>query len=551
MPENSPDPTRPAPAPFTVDDIIHAERLIGLEFSPEERDLMLPELQDQLVAYQKLRAVDLPNHVTPALLFNPEWDRPLTNDHRPPTGDSRLNAANVESLSVVSGHPSAVGDFDGVAFWSVAELAGLLRSRQVTSMELTDMYLNRLKTLDPVLHCVVTLTEDLAIAQARRADEEIAVGRYRGPLHGIPWGAKDLLAVRAYPTTWGAGPYRDQVLDVDATVVRRLEEAGAVLVAKLSLGELAWGDEWFGGKTRTPWNTDEGSSGSSAGSAAATAAGLVGFSIGSETWGSIVSPSTRCGVSGLRPTFGRVSRHGAMALSWSMDKLGPICRTVEDCALVFGAIHGADGLDPVAVTRPFTWSGEHDLSMLRIGYLAQDFAEEYEGRTNDLQTLEQLRMLGANLVQVQLPNYSVDALALILNVEAAAAFDELTRTHAIDRLVRQGKESWPAVFRAARLIPAVEYVQMNRVRTLLAQAVANLFEEIDVYVAPSFAGSNLLLTNLTGHPAVVVPNGFSDAGLPTTVTFTGGLFEEAMLLTAAHSYQKSTDFHRIRPPLAL
>ena len=568
LPPPPPPPVSTLTPTLSIDDIAAVERLAGLEFSPHERELMLPELQEQLDAYKKLRAVDLPNHLAPALLFRPEVGRPPTADDRPPntddrplTADDRPQAAGTEHQSAagrlpsaVIGPPSPVRGLDSVAFWSVAELAGLIQSRQVTSSELTEMYLERLKRYDPMLHCVVTLTEDLALEQARRADAEIASGFYRGPLHGIPWGAKDLLAVQGYPTTWGAGPYRDQVLDLDATVVRRLEEAGAVLVAKLTLGELAWGDEWFGGKTRTPWNPEEGSSGSSAGSAAATSAGLVGFSMGSETWGSIVSPSTRCGVSGLRPTFGRVSRYGAMALSWSMDKLGPICRTVEDCALVFAAIHGADVLDPAAVTRPFAWTGRADLYQLRIGYLAQDFEGEYDGKVNDMQTLDLLRKLGANLIPVALPDYPTDALALILNVEAAAAFDELTRTHGVDQLVRQGKESWPAVFRAARLIPAVEYIQMNRVRTLVMQAMARLFDEIDVYIAPSFAGSNLLLTNLTGHPAVVVPNGFTDAGLPTTITFTGHLYDEATVLAVAHTYQQATDrqygcrFHLMRPP---
>ena len=548
MPDDTPSVTQPTIVPFTVNDIAQAERFAGLDFSPDERELMLPDLQEQLTAYAGGRAVVLPNLGPPGLLFTPYWHPPAPYPPRPPAGDDRPQAANLERLSVVSGHPSAVADLDDVAFWSVAELAGLIQSRQITSLGLTEMYLERLKRFDPMLHCVITLTEDLALDQARRADAEIASGLYRGPLHGIPWGAKDLLAVRGYPTTWGAGPFRDQASDGDATVVRRLEEAGAVLVAKLTLGELAWGDEWFGGKTRTPWNPEEGSSGSSAGSAAATAAGLVGFSMGSETWGSIVSPSTRCGVSGLRPTYGRVSRHGAMALSWSMDKLGPICRTVQDCALVFAAIHGADGLDPVAVSRPFAWPGELDLSQLRIGYLAQDFEGEYDGKMNDLQTLDLLRKLGANLAPVALPDFPTDALALILNVEAAAAFDELTRSHGVDQLVRQGRESWPAVFRAARLIPAVEYIQMNRVRTLLMQAMARLMADIDLYIAPSLAGHNLLLTNLTGHPAVVVPNGFSDADLPTTITFTGRLYDEATVLAAAHCYQRATGFHLKRPP---
>lgn len=517
-----------------------AATLAGLEFDESEIALMLSDMRLQSQYFNQLRSVSLANSVAPALHFSAEQgadgrDQPADNDWQVP-GDQ----ARPEDLEVA-------------AFWSLAKLAGLIRSRQVSSVELTEMYLTRLRRHDPALHCVVTLTEELALAQARRADAEIAAGRWRGPLHGIPWGAKDLLAVHGYPTTWGAEPYRDQILDQDATVVKRLEAAGAVLVAKLSLGELAWGDVWFGGMTRSPWNPELGSSGSSAGSAAATAAGLVGFSIGSETWGSIVSPATQCGVTGLRPTFGRVSRHGAMALSWSMDKLGPLCRTVEDCALVFTAIHGADGLDPTAVTRPFSWPSPARLADLRIGYLAGDFDQNYPGdgapgKENDQQSLAVLADLGANLIPIALPDYPIQPLQIILSAEAAAAFDDLTRSNQDDLLARQVQDAWPNVLRAARLIPAVEYIQANRVRTLLIQAMDALMADIDVYVSPSLVGDNLLLTNLTGHPAVVVPNGFTANGMPSTITFTGRPFAEATALAVAKAYQEATDFHLQRPP---
>jgi Asp-tRNA(Asn)/Glu-tRNA(Gln) amidotransferase A subunit family amidase len=374
----------------------------------------------------------------------------------------------------------------------------------------------------------------------------------------VPWGATDLLAVAGYPTSWGAVPYRVQRIERDAPGVRRLDEAGAVLVAKLTLGALAWGDVWFGGKTRSPWDASNGSSGSSAGSAAATGAGLVGFSIGTETWGSIVSPSTRCGTTGLRPTFGRVSRAGAMALSWSMDKIGPICRSVGDCAAVFAAIHGPDGEDPTVADRPFAWDPGLDPRRLRVGYLKALFDEEpaadaepaeHESHAHDLAALEVLRGLGIELVPLELPDLPVDSLSFILSAEAAAAFDELTRSGRDELMVRQIAQAWPNVFREARMIPAVEYIQANRVRTLLMRRMAELVAGFDAYVAPSFGGSNLLLTNLTGHPAVVLPNGFRADGMPTSLSFIGALWNEAPLLSLARAYQDATGFHRRRPDL--
>ncbi|MCO6452935.1 MAG: amidase [Caldilineales bacterium] len=512
-------------------DIATAARLIGLEFTAAEIDLMLDEVDERRKSYEALRNMPIANSIAPALQFQVS---------APPS-----------HLSLASEQPPAPiqipNDETTLALMPMSELSYLIHTRQISSFALTELYLDRLQRFDPLLECTITLTAELALDQAKRADAELAAGRVRGPLHGIPWGAKDLLAVRGYPTTWGAAPFKDQRIDADATVVQKLEQAGAVLAAKLSLGALAWGDVWFGGKTRSPWNTDEGSSGSSAGPGAATAAGLVGFSIGSETWGSIVSPSTACGVTGLRPTFGRVSRHGAMALSWSMDKLGPMCRSVEDCALVFAAIHGSDGLDPAARDYPFLWPVELDMAGLRIGYVANAFDQDYNGRENDLQTLETLRSLGLNLIPISLPDYPIPALGFILMVEAAAAFDELTRSGRDDLLVRQVKDAWPNVFRQARLIPAVEYVQANRVRSMLMAAMAELFKDIDLYVAPSLAGDNLLLTNLTGHPSLTLPNGMGDKNLPNSFTFTGGLFDESRLLAVAQLYQQATDFHRRLP----
>ncbi len=522
---------------ITKEMVAHAESLIGLTFTDVKRDSMIDDLNEQLASYLALRTIALPNSVPPAFGFNP-----IPIDVRLPSQRSRFDVSRVKGVA----RPARLDD---LAFASIGELAALIRARKVTSEELTRMYLARLKKYGPMLECVITLTESLALAQARRADTEIAAGNYRGLLHGIPYGAKDLLATRGIKTTWGSVPFKDQVIDEDATVIQRLEQAGAVLVAKLTLGELAWGDVWFGGKTRNPWNLEQGSSGSSAGSAAATAAGLVGFSIGTETWGSIVSPSNRCGTTGLRPTYGRVSRAGAMALSWSMDKIGPICRTVEDCAIVFNAIYGPDGKDPSVYDVPFNYSPRINLQKLRVGYLKADFDSAKFNKEQNDSTLSRLRAMGVNLIPIELPKLPIQHLSFILSAEAAAAFDELTRSGKDDFLVRQIKNAWPNVFRASRFIPAVEYIQANRIRFLLVQEMAALFKKVDLYVAPSLEGNNLLLTNLTGHPCVVVPNGFNKEGTPTSITFIGKLFEEGTLLAFAKAYQDATGFHVKHPTL--
>jgi len=538
-------------AKVTKEMLQDAEQIAGLEFNDQERELMVEGLNKHLKSYEKLREVRLDNSVAPAIQFNPV--APGMGFEKKQRAASR--AASLTGLPIKASKPGRAKpptDIEELSFWTITNLAGLIKSRKVSSLELTKMYLSRLKKYDSKLQCVITLTEELALQQAKRADEEIAAGRYQGPLHGIPWGAKDLLAVKGYKTTWGAMPYKDQVIEVDATVVRRLEEAGAVLVGKLTLGALAWGDVWFGGKTRNPWNTEKGSSGSSAGPAAAAAAGLVGFSIGSETWGSIVSPCTVCGATGLRPTFGRVSRYGAMALSWTMDKIGPICRSVEDCALVFNAIYGPDGKDSTIVDLPFNWDAGRVIKDFKVGYIKSAFEQERkdkESKTNDEVTLEVLRGLGLELIPIELPDYPVDAIGFILSVEAAAAFDELTRSGRDDLLVRQIQNAWPNRFREARLVPAVEYIQANRLRTLLIKAMHELMSDIDVYVAPSWVGDNLLLTNLTGHPAVVLPNGFNKEQEPTSITFTGKLYGESEVLTVAKAYQDATGFHLKHPVL--
>jgi Asp-tRNA(Asn)/Glu-tRNA(Gln) amidotransferase A subunit family amidase len=528
------------PAPLdtaiTTVDVEHAERIIGLGFDEPERELMLPDLIEMLRDFHALRMVELPNSLPPALAFQPL-----------PAG-TELDTSTWPSRWSDPGDVQRPKNLEEAAFYSVGQLGVLIRTRQVTSVELTQMCLSRLKKYGPELECVISLTEQLAMKQAARADAETEAGYNRGPLHGIPYGLKDLFAVKGTKTTWGAEPYKDQVINETATVVAKLESAGAVLVAKLTSGALAWGDVWYGGTTKNPWNLEQGSSGSSAGPASAVAAGLVPFAIGTETWGSIVSPCTRCGVTGLRPTFGRVSRAGAMALSWSMDKVGPIARAVEDCAMVFEAIQGSDGKDQTAVDRPFGYQPNIDLGELRIGYLESAFQEDYPGKEMDQAALDVLRGLGAQLVPIALPDYPIGPLAFVLSAEAAAAFDELTRSGRDDLLVRQERRAWPNVFRASRFIPAVEYIQANRARTLLGQKMQQLLARVDVYVTPTFGGDNLLLTNLTGHPCVVVPNGFVEENAPKSITFIGDLYDEATVLALARAYQEATEFHLQHPP---
>lgn len=519
--------------------LAEAEKVSGLEFTGPERELMLNGLDEQLEDYKKIREFHLDNGVAPAVRFDPV-----------PAG-MELKGESAFRLSSIAA-PNAGPE--ELPFLAVTQLGKLLRAGKITSVGLTKMYLERLRKLDPVLHAVITYTEERAMEQAERADRELAAGQDRGPLHGIPWGAKDLLAAKGYRTTWGSVPFKEQRIDEDATVVERLEKAGAVLVAKLTLGELAWGDVWFDAMTRNPWNPEQGSSGSSAGSSAATAAGAVGFAIGSETLGSIVSPSTRTGCTGLRPTFGRVSRHGAMALSWSMDKLGPICRSVEDCAAVLQAIHGPDDKDLTVVDAPFRWDPDRDVKRLRVGYLKSLFEEkpdedQKEWHDLDLAALEDLRKLGVELRPVELPKLPIEPLRVILTAEASAAFDELTRSGKDDLLVRQIEQAWPNSFRLGQTIPAVAYLQANRIRTLAMQEMARLFQDIDVYVSPTYGGSNLLLTNLTGHPCVVLPNGFRKDGTPTSITFLSNLFKEGDALALAKAYQDATGWHLKRPKL--
>ncbi|MCX6233538.1 MAG: amidase [Bacteroidetes bacterium] len=534
---------KPAEKPvmvFMTDSVKLTGEMFDLVFSQVELDSMRSGLNDQLSYYKEIHAVKLDNSIPPALLFNP-----LPAGFVLPKDQLPLDWQQKREVRL----PDDKAD---LAFYSVADLSVLIKTRQITSVKLTKFFLDRLKKYGDTLKCVITLTEDLALKQAKKADDEIAAGMYRGPLHGIPFGLKDLVAVKGFKTTWGSVPYRDQVIDRTATVAKKLEAAGAVLVAKLTLGELAMDDVWFGGMTKNPWDLKQGSSGSSAGSASSVAAGLLPFAIGSETWGSIVSPSTRCGTTGLRPTFGRVSRAGCMALSWSMDKIGPIARSAEDCAMVFEAIRGSDGIDKTVIDAPFNYDPNLQIKNIRIGYFKNLFDKDEDHPQNDKRTLNEFKKLGASLVPLQFPDsLPVESLQIILSAEAAAAFDELTRSNRDSLMVRQYQEAWPNIFRYARFIPAVEYIQANRIRTLAIEEFNKLFDDVDVIISPSFTGDQLLLTNLTGNPCVVLPNGFDKDHHPTSITFIGKLFDEASILEVAKIYQDATDFNKQHPKMFL
>ncbi|HMG84448.1 MAG TPA: amidase [Terracidiphilus sp.] len=595
--QESPDTDQSKPPKITPDMVDQAAIMAGIgPFTDEQKKMMIDGLVDQNGSFKAIRKLKLPNSVAPAYVFHPQ---PPPPQPLVPCENETLSGTALPVFGLVDG-PEAP-PIEQLAFATIRELATFISGRKITSLALTQMYIARLKRYDPKLHFVITLTEERALAQAKQADAEIAAGKYRGPLHGIPWGAKDLLAVKGYPTTWGAGGFEHQTFDEDATVVKRLDAAGAVLVAKLTLGALAMGDKWFGGQTRNPWNPTQGSSGSSAGAASSVAAGCVAFAIGSETLGSISSPCTRCGATGLRPSFGFVPRTGSMALSWTMDKLGPIARSAEDCALVLSVIHGPDGEDRSAYPARFNWVSRPDLKSFRVGYLQSDFdqpppfklppppsgeTEEQKAerekrdaartagrarrdydRRYDLATFDKLRSMGINLIPVELPKLPYGAMVGLLGAEAAAAFDDFTRSGRDRLLTEQGPNDWPNEFRTARFYPAVEYIQANRARTLAVQQVSALFEKVDIIVGSS-GGQQLLATNLTGHPALIVPNGMrgNDAprppksddganeniggpGTPVSITFLAGLYEDAKLAAFVDAYQQATGFHKLHPKL--
>ena len=530
-----------------------AESIFGVDFTEAEEQMALNSVNRNLASYEELRKLNVPLDTEPAVTFRPYLPG------RKPAGRSTPGAKLKVTRPVVPNNLTP----EHIAFLPVTSLAVLIETKRITSTELTKIYLERLKKYDPVLHCVVTLTEELALKQAADADAEIKAGKYRGPLHGIPWGAKDLLATRGIKTTWGATPYKDQVIDMDATVVERLNAAGAVLVAKLSMGALAQGGVWFGGSTRNPWNTERSSSGSSAGPGSATAAGLVGFSIGTETLGSIISPSVTNGVTGLRPTYGRVSRHGAMALSWTMDKIGPMCRSVEDCVLVLNAIYGSDGKDDTCTDAPFEWNPDCPLASMRIGYIQREFenasnvnnptaAQQATAKTRQAMyrdALDQFRKLGAKLEPMSMPEFPTGAIGFVLSAEAAAAFDDLTRDkEKLATLTGQSPGDWPNTFRSSRFIPAVEYIRAMRARTLLMREMDKVMSQYDAFLSLAPGSSSLQVTNLTGHPAIALKCGFVD-NMPQSIMVTGRLYDEATICRVALAYEQATEWHKKHPTL--
>jgi len=511
--------------------------LYDLEFSNAEADSLLDNLNNYTQLIKGMHKTLPANDIPYPFAFNPV-----------PYGISKQRVSQTVSLPIRADIRLPKNKND-LAFYSIPELAGLIKSKQITSVELTKFFIDRLKKWGDTLECVISLTEDTAMAQAKRADEEIKNGKYRGLLHGIPYGLKDLFAVKGYKTTWGSTPYKDQYVDEDSYVYKRLRAAGAVLCAKLSLGALAFNNKWFGGETKNPWNLKQGSSGSSAGSAASVVAGLLPFAIGTETLGSIVSPSTRCGATGLRPTFGSISRSGAMVLCWSLDKAGPICRSAEDCAVVFNYIHGTDGKDYGSVDQNFNYDGIVDFKKLRVAY-AENYFKRLAADAPERKVLEVYKSLGADIKAVDFPDssvYPINLISIILNAESAAAFDELTRTNRDDLIERQDKNFWPNSFRAARMIPAVEYINANRYRYNLCKAVNDFMKDYDVVIVPSFAGRQLSITNLTGHPVVVMPMGFNQNGSPLSITLIGNLYDEATILAAAKAFQDKTDHNKKHP----
>jgi len=519
-------------------DLPVAARVSDLHFTPAEIDSMYDNVKDINGTVKQMHRYSLDNAVPMSLWQNPVLSGMQLNEKQEP-----IKWEIPANVSVPQGKTE-------LAFYSLRQLASLIKNRKISSVELTGFFIARLKKYSEQLKCTITITEEIAMAEARQADAEIAQGKYRGPLHGIPYGLKDLFAVKGTKTTWGAAPYRNQVINEDAYVYTRLKEAGAVLVAKFTLGALAMGDRWYGGRTNNPWNLQFGSSGSSAGSAAATVAGLVPFAIGTETWGSIISPSTTCGATGLRPTFGSISRTGAMTLSWSLDKIGPICRSAEDAAVVFNYLHGADGKDLAAVNRPFNYQIINTLKNLKIGY-AKNYFDKLAKDAQEWQVLEAYKKTGVTLVPVNFPDdsaYTYEMMNIIVSSESAAAFDELTRNNIDDQLTAQTKNDWPNLFRSSRFISAVDYINTNRHRYLLMQKVNAVMQNVDALICPTWGGNQSAITNLTGHPAVCFPTGFNKDHLPTSITLIGHLYGEAELLEVAAMYQKITGFNRVFPP---
>jgi len=508
-----------------------------LDFTNAEADSMMSNLVNFRQSYAKMHQRLPKNDLAFPMAFKPA-----------PVG-FKIPMSQQKISWQIPANVSLPKDKNDLAFYSILQLASLIKNKKISSMELTQFFIDRLKKWGDTLESVITLTEELAMKEAKQADDELKKGIYRGPLHGIPYGLKDLFAVRQYKTTWGSTPYKDQVVDEDAFVYTQLKNAGAVLCAKLSLGALAYNNKWFGGETKNPWNLKQGSSGSSAGSAASVVAGLLPFTIGTETLGSIVSPSTRCGATGLRPTFGTVSRSGAMVLCWTLDKAGPICRSAEDDAVVYYYMKGTDGKDASAVDHAFNYNQKADVKKMRVAF-AQNYFNKLAKDAPEWKVLDEFKSMGVTPQPVTFPDSTIvqfNLIGIILNAESAAAFDELTRTNRDDLIERQDKDFWPNSFRSARMIPAVEYINAIRYRSELCQQINDFMKNYDVVIVPTFAGSQLAVTNLTCHPVVCMPMGFNQRGLPLSITLIGNLYDEASILEAAKAYQDHTDHHKKHP----
>ncbi|MEM9077175.1 MAG: amidase [Bacteroidota bacterium] len=523
---------------FTKKNIKTSQKLIGVEFSNKKIDTLYDYLQRNKKGYDSLRKYPIADDVFPAILFDPK-----PRDFQIPNSKDTVLAWTVPN------GVSMPNDLSDLAFFTIPKLASLIKHKKISCVKLTQFYLDRLKKYSPKLECTITLTEELALERAKQLDKELEQGNYRGILHGIPYGVKDLMSVKSYPTTWGSEPYKTQRIEETATVVERLDKAGGILVAKLVSGALARGDVWFGGKTRNPWDISKGASGSSAGSGSATSAGLVPFALGTETLGSITSPSSRNGITGLRPTYGRVSRHGVMSLSWSMDKVGPMCRNAEDCAIVFSVIQGKDVKDKTTESIPFSFDPTLDIKTLKVAYLRNDIEKDTtKGKANLVKAMETFKKIGIEPIPVSLPtDVPYDGFDIILRAESGAFFDELVRSGEVDIMVEQHKRSRANSLRQSRFIPAVEYLQANRQRQILIEKMHQIMKDYDVLISPSFGNKQLVITNLTGHPVIAIPTGLDDEKLPTSLTLVGNLYDEGKILLLAKQFQEVTDYDELHP----
>jgi Asp-tRNA(Asn)/Glu-tRNA(Gln) amidotransferase A subunit family amidase len=524
----------------SVSDIIHTEKMYDLHFTDAKRDSMVNQLNANLKLYQYLHGFNLPNSV------------PLPNWFDPVLPNMTFNTRQQPITWNIPEHAEMPADTNQLAFYTISQLSSLLRHHRITSVQLTRFFINRLKKYGDTLHCVISLTEDIAMDQAKRADAAFAKGIYKSPLQGIPYGLKDLFAVKGTRTTYGTPPFKDQLIDEDAFVYQQLEKAGAVLIAKLSMGELAMDDIWFGGQTKNPWNLQQGSNGSSAGSASATVAGLLPFAIGTETYGSIVAPSAVCGATGLRPTFGSVARTGGMNLAWTSDRIGPICRNAEDAAIVFAYIHGSDAYDRASRTMPFNYTGNVDLKSIKVAY-AKNYIDTLPGNSAEKAVIKTLKDAGMQVMAIDFPSnlHTNDLLTAIWAAESAAAFDPLTRSGKDSEMVQQWQSRYPNMLRSGRFIPAVEYLTICRIRYMVMQQAFPLLSKYDIIIVPSMADEPMALTCLTGNPCITLPAGKAAAGsAPPSITFIGGkLYSESIIAAFAKKFQQLTNYHQQHPPM--